>query len=97
LLIAATLVTEIVLAFMHTWKTVTMAQRRESKFLRLHSQRPAITSLQLHWRWLFVFSEQNFPPNRFIPRMLPKHECKTAKRKIISIIIILNNASSPKG
>ena len=60
----------VLLVIAHTWKTVTIAHRSESKFLRLHSQRPAITSLQLHRRWLFVFREQNFPPNKFIPRML---------------------------
>lgn len=53
---------------------MTIAQSRESKFFRLQVQRPEITSLQLHSRSLFVFKEQNFPPNRFMPKILPSQQ-----------------------
>ena len=52
-----------------TWKTVTIAHRRVSKFFRLQSQLiSADISSQLHWRSSGV--AQNLPPNRFIPSIL---------------------------
>jgi hypothetical protein len=56
-----TLLLLVTLAVADTWNTVIIAQRSESKFLRLQYRDPS------------GFVLQNLQPNKFIPRMLQKN------------------------
>lgn len=52
-----------------TWKTVTMAQRRESKFFLSGRVSPSL-------------SDPNLQPNRCIPRILGGEETNREQRKV---------------
>ena len=67
----------------HTWKTVTIAQRKSSKLLLEVTSSPSASL------------NSNFPPNKFIPRIANANmNRKSRPKKVITLVMVLITTSN---